>query len=68
MANKHETHEPGTKLTLWVRFELSTAQFYAGLGRPDTNKRAGPGQKTKHGGLARHNPCTSKPVKPAFLH
>jgi hypothetical protein len=31
----------------------------------DTNKRAGPGHETKHGGLARHGPFTSKPV---FLH
>jgi hypothetical protein len=36
--------------------------------RPDTNKRVGLGQETRHGGLARHGPFTSKSVKPAFLH
>jgi hypothetical protein len=30
--------------------------------------RAGLGQETRHGGLARHGPFTSKPVKPVFLH
>jgi hypothetical protein len=44
------------------------ARFYVGLGRPGTNKRAGLGQETRHGGLARHGPFTSKHVKPAFLH
>jgi hypothetical protein len=37
-----------------------------GTARPDTNKRAGLGQETRHGGLARHGPFTSKHVKPAF--
>jgi hypothetical protein len=34
--------------------------------RPGTNKWAGLGQETRHGGLARHGPFTSKPVKPVF--
>jgi hypothetical protein len=56
MSNKHEAREPGT------------TRLYAGPGRPDTNKRAGLGQEIRHGGLARHGPFSSKPVKPAFLH
>jgi hypothetical protein len=39
----------------------------AGPGRPGTNKRAGLGQEIRHGGLARHGPFSSKPVKPAFF-
>jgi hypothetical protein len=35
--------------------------------RPGTNKRAGLGQEIRHGGLARHGPFRSKPVKPAFF-
>jgi hypothetical protein len=68
MSNKHEAHEPGTKPVIWVRSEPDMARFYAGPGRPGTNKRAGLGQETRHGGLARHGPFTSKFVKPAFLH
>ena len=68
MANKHEAREPDTKPAVWARFEPDTARFYVGLGRPDTNKRVGLRQETRHGGLARHDPFTSKPVKPAFLH
>jgi hypothetical protein len=68
MANKHEAGDPGTKPAVWARSEPGTARFYAGLGRPAMNKRARLGQETKHGGLARHGPFTSKPVKPAFLH
>jgi hypothetical protein len=56
MSNKHETREPSTKPIVWARSE------------PDTNKRAGLGQETRHGGLARHDPFTYKPVNPAFLH
>jgi hypothetical protein len=67
MTNKHEAHEPGTKPAVWARSEPGTARFYAGPDRPDTNKRAGLGQETRHGGLARHDPFTSKPVKPAFF-
>jgi hypothetical protein len=66
MANKHEAHEPDTKSTFWARSEPGTARFYVGPGRPGTNKRAGLGQETRHGGLARHGPFTSKPIKPAF--
>jgi hypothetical protein len=44
MANKHEAREPGMKPTVWARSEPGTARFYAGLGRPGTNKRAGLGQ------------------------
>jgi hypothetical protein len=43
-------------------------RFYAGPGRHDTNKRAGLRQEIRHGGLARHDPFTSKHVEPAFLH
>jgi hypothetical protein len=68
MANKHEAREPGTNPTVWARSEPGTARFYAYLGRPGTNKRAGLEQETRHGGLARYSPFTSKPVKPAFLH
>jgi hypothetical protein len=67
MSNKHESREPGTKPVVWARSEPDTARFYAGSGRPGTNKRAGLGQETRHGGLARHGPFTSKPVKPAFF-
>jgi hypothetical protein len=68
MANKHEAREPGTKHAVWVWSEPGTARFYAGPGRPDTNKWAGLGQETRHGGLARHSSFTFKHVKPAFLH
>ena len=67
MSNKHEAREPGTKPAVWARSEPGTARFYAGPGRPGTNKRAGLGQETRHGGLARHGPFSSKPVKPAFF-
>jgi hypothetical protein len=67
MANKQEARESGTKPAVWARsesgtarFEPGTAQFYVGPGRPGTNKRAGLGQQTRHGGLARHDPFTSK--------
>jgi hypothetical protein len=67
MSNKHEAREPGTKPAVWARSEPDTTRYYAGPGRPNTNKRAGLGQETRHGGLARHDPFTSKPVKPAFF-
>jgi hypothetical protein len=67
MANKHEAREPSTKHTVWARSEPGTARFYAGPGRPGTNKRAGLGQETRHDGLARHDPFTSKHVKPVFF-
>jgi hypothetical protein len=67
MANKHEAREPGTKHAIWARSEPGTARFYAGLGRPDTNKWARLGQETRHSGLAWHGPFNSKPVKPAFF-
>jgi hypothetical protein len=38
MSNKHETREPGTKPVIWARFEPGMTRFYAGLGRPGTNK------------------------------
>jgi hypothetical protein len=68
MSNKHEAREPGTKSAVWARSEPDMARFNAGLGRPGTNKRAGLGQETRHGGQARHDSFTSKPVKPAFLN
>jgi hypothetical protein len=68
MSNKHEAREPDTKPVVRARSELGTARFYAGTGRPGTNKRAGLGQETRHGGLARHGQFTSKPVKPAFFY
>ena len=68
MANKHEACELGTKPAVWARFESGTARFYAGPGRPSTNKRAGLGQETRYGGLAWHGPFSSKLVKPAFLY
>jgi hypothetical protein len=67
MANKHEDREPGTKPAVWARFEPGTDRFYAGPGRPGTNKRARLEQETRHGGLARYDPFTSNPVKPAFF-
>ena len=67
MSNKHEAREPGTKPAFWSRSEPGTARLYAGPGRPDTNKRAELGQEIMHGGLARHGPFSSKPVKPAFF-
>jgi hypothetical protein len=42
MSNKYEAREPGTKPVVWARSEPGTARFYAGLGRPGTNKRADP--------------------------
>jgi hypothetical protein len=66
MSNKHEAREPDTKPAVWARSEPGTTRFYAGPGRPGTNKRAGLGQETRHDGLARHDPFTSKPVKPVF--
>jgi hypothetical protein len=66
MSNNHEAREPGTKPVVWARSKPATAWFHAGPGRPDTNKRARLGQETRHGGLARHGPFTSKPVKPVF--
>jgi hypothetical protein len=68
MSNKHEAREPGTKPVILAWSEPGKARFYAGPGRPSTNKRAGLGQKTRQGGLARHGPFNSKPFKPAFLH
>jgi hypothetical protein len=67
MANKHEACKPGTKPAVWARSEPGTARFYAGLGWPDTNKWAGLGQETRHGGLARQGPFTSKHVELAFF-
>jgi hypothetical protein len=66
MANKHEAREPNTKPAVWARSEPDTARFYAGPGRPSTNKLVGLGQETRHGRLAWHGPFTSKPVKLAF--
>jgi hypothetical protein len=66
MVNKHETREPGTWPAVWARSEPGMTRFYAGPGWPDTNKWVGLGQETRHGGLARHGPFTSKPVKPDF--
>jgi hypothetical protein len=54
MTSKHEAREPGTKPAVWAQSE------------PGTNKRAGPWQETKHGGLVQPGPFTSKLVKPAF--
>jgi hypothetical protein len=67
MTNKHEAHEPSTKPAVWARSEPDMAQFYVGLGQPGTNKQVGLRQETRHGGLARHGPFTSKPVKPAIF-
>jgi hypothetical protein len=67
MSNKHEPRESGTKPAVWVRFEPDTTRLYAGPDRPGTNKRAGLEQEIRHGGLARHDPFSSKPVKPAFF-
>jgi hypothetical protein len=67
MANKHEAREPGTKPAFWARSEPGTTRFYAGPGRPGTNKRARLGQEIRHGGLAWHGPFTCKHVKPAFF-
>jgi hypothetical protein len=53
MANKHEARELSTKPVVWARSESGTTRFYAGPGRPDTNKRARLGQETRHDGLAR---------------
>jgi hypothetical protein len=68
MANKHEAREPSTKPAVWARSEPGTTRFYAGLSRPGTNKQVGLGQETRHGGLARHDQFTSKPIKTVFLH
>jgi hypothetical protein len=68
MANKHEAREPDTKPAVWARSEPGTIRFYAGPGRLGTNKRGRLGQEIRHGGLAQHDPFSSKPVKPAFLH
>jgi hypothetical protein len=68
MVNKHEVHEPDTKLAVWAGSEPGTVRFYADPGWPDTNKRVELRQKSRHDGLARHGPFTSKLVKPAFLH
>jgi hypothetical protein len=67
MSNKHEAREPGMKSAVWARSEPGTARLYAGPGRSDTNKRAGLGQEIRRGGLARHDPFSSKSVKPAFF-
>jgi hypothetical protein len=45
MANKHEACEPGTKPAVWARSEPDTVRFYAGPGRPGTNKRPGSDKK-----------------------
>jgi hypothetical protein len=66
MANKHEAHEPDTKPAVWVRSEPDTARFYVGPVRPGINKRAGPGQETKHGVLARHDRLSLSPPNPLF--
>jgi hypothetical protein len=67
MSNKHEARESGTKPAFWDRSEPGTVRLYAGPGWPGMNKRAGLGQEIRHGGLARHGPFSSKPVKPAFV-
>jgi hypothetical protein len=67
MANKHEARESGTKPVVWARSEPGTTWFYAGPGRPGTNKRVGLGQEIRYGRLARHGPFTSKHVKPVFF-
>jgi hypothetical protein len=43
MANKYETRELRTKPAVWVWSEPGTIRFYAGPGRPNTNKRVGLG-------------------------
>jgi hypothetical protein len=67
MPNKHEVRESATKPVVWAWSKPGTARFYAGPGRPGTNKRAGLGQETTHGGLARHGSFTSTSVKPVFF-
>jgi hypothetical protein len=66
MAHKHETRELATKPAIWAWSEPGTARFNAGSGRSNTNKQAGLRRETKHGGLALHDPFTSKPVSPLF--
>jgi hypothetical protein len=68
MANKHEAREPGKKPAVWARSEPGTAWFYAGPGWPDTNKRAGLGQETRHGGLARYSRLPLSPLSPLFFN
>jgi hypothetical protein len=62
MTNKHEARESGTKPVVWAWSEPGTALFYAGPGQSGTNKRAWLGLETRHVGLARHDPFTSKPA------
>jgi hypothetical protein len=66
-CTKHEARKPGPKHVFLARYEPGPVRFYTGLGRPGTNKQVGPGQENKHGGLAQHDPFTSKPVKLAFF-
>jgi hypothetical protein len=67
MANKHEARELGTKPAVWAWSEPNTSRFYMGPDRPDTNKQARLGLETRYGGLTRHCPFNSKPVKSAFF-
>jgi hypothetical protein len=65
MTNKHEAREPGTRPASPARsplFSLDPSPARHG----SMQARAGLGQETRHGGLVRHGPFNSKPVKPAF--
>jgi hypothetical protein len=66
MTNKHEVHEPGTKPVVWARSEPGTTRFYADPGWSGTNKRAGLGQKTRHGGRYDTARLTLRPLSPLF--
>jgi hypothetical protein len=62
MANKHEARG----LAVWARSESDMTRFYAGSGLSGMNKRTRLGQKTKHGGLARHVRLSPSPLSPLF--
>jgi hypothetical protein len=65
MSNKHEAREPGTKPIVWPGPSMARSGFMRARAGPA--RISGPGQETRHGGLARHDPFISKPVKPAFF-
>jgi hypothetical protein len=68
MYRKSEARKLGPKNLYLARYEPGPTRFYTCSGRPDMDKRGGPGHETKPDELARHDPFGSKPTKPAFLH
>jgi hypothetical protein len=59
-------HKSPARSTFLAQYDPGPARFYTGPGRPGTNKRAGPEQETKHGGLAQQSRLSLSPSNPFF--